>query len=32
MLVTVDGIVIDFELAPANASDLVVGQELLLVP
>lgn len=29
MLVTVDGVIIDFELAGANASDLKVGQELL---
>lgn len=30
LLVTVGGVILDFELAPANASDLAVGQELLL--
>ena len=30
LLVTVGGVILDFELAPANASDLVVGAELLL--
>jgi hypothetical protein len=30
VLVTVGGVILDFELAPANASDLAVGEELLL--
>ncbi len=30
LLVTVGGVILDFELAPANASDLAVGEELLL--
>ena len=30
LLLTVGGVILDFELAPANASDLAVGQELLL--
>jgi hypothetical protein len=30
LLLTVGGVILDFELAPANASDLVVGEELLL--
>lgn len=30
LLVTLDGVIVDFELAPANASDLVVGCELLV--
>lgn len=29
MLVTLNGVVLDFELAPANATDLAVGEELL---
>ena len=29
LLVTVSGVILDFELAPANASDLVVGEEML---
>jgi IS5 family transposase len=29
LLVTVDGLILDFELAPANATDLEVGAELL---
>ena len=29
LLITLSGVVLDFELAPANASDLVVGEELL---
>jgi hypothetical protein len=29
LLVTLGGVILDFELAPANASDLVVGEELL---
>jgi len=29
LLLTVGGVILDFELAPANASDLVVGEELL---
>lgn len=29
LLVTLSGVILDFELAPANASDLVVGEELL---
>jgi hypothetical protein len=30
LLLTAGGVILDFELAPANASDLVVGEELLL--
>ena len=30
VLVTLGGVILDFELAPANASDLSVGEELLL--
>jgi hypothetical protein len=30
VLLTVGGVILDFELAPANASDLSVGEELLL--
>ncbi len=30
LLLTLGGVILDFELAPANASDLVVGEELLL--
>jgi Transposase DDE domain len=30
VLVTLGGVILDFELAPANASDLMVGEELLL--
>jgi hypothetical protein len=30
VLLTVGGVILDFALAPANASDLVVGEELLL--
>jgi len=29
MLITLNGVVLDFELAPANATDLAVGEELL---
>jgi hypothetical protein len=29
MLVTLGGLIVDFELAPANATDLAVGAELL---
>lgn len=29
LLLTVGGVILDFELAPANASDLVVGEEML---
>ena len=29
LLLTVGGVILDFELAPANASDLAVGEELL---
>jgi len=29
LLVTLGGVILDFELAPANVSDLVVGEELL---
>ncbi len=29
LLVTLSGLILDFELAPANASDLAVGEELL---
>ncbi|MBA3948236.1 MAG: IS982 family transposase [Herpetosiphonaceae bacterium] len=29
LLVTLNGVIVDFELAPANAADLVVGLELL---
>jgi len=32
LLLTVDGVLLDFELAPANASDLEVGAELLTAP
>ena len=30
VLVTLGGVILDFELAPANASDLTVGEEVLL--
>jgi hypothetical protein len=30
LLVTLGGVILDFELAPANVSDLAVGEELLL--
>lgn len=29
LLITLTGVILDFELAPANASDVVVGEELL---
>jgi IS5 family transposase len=30
LLITLNGVILDFELAPANATDLKVGEELLL--
>jgi hypothetical protein len=29
MLITLQGVIVDFELAPTNATDLAVGEELL---